>query len=136
MLRSNHRAFSVSSKVLGENGPWFGLSPEQKEFQAVARKFAREEIMPVAAHHDRTGEYPKELVKKAWELGFLNPHIPTELGGLNLDILTTCITGEEITYGCSGIGAALSISAIAVIYNIEIPELIPKYLNFSKPQSL
>lgn len=113
-MRTSQRAFSVSSKVLSENGPWFGLSPEQKELQAVARKFAREEIIPVAAHHDKTGEYPKEIVKKAWELGFLNPHIPAELGGLNLDILTACIMGEEMTYACSGIGAALSISAIAV----------------------
>jgi len=30
----------------------------------MARKFAREEIAPVAAHHDRTGEYPWALVKK------------------------------------------------------------------------
>lgn len=68
----------------------------------------------MAAHHDKTGEYPKKLVEKAWELGLLNPHIPTELGGLGLDILTACIMGEELSYGCSGISAALSISSIAV----------------------
>ena len=32
------------------------LSPEQKEFQETARKFAREEIVPKAAEYDRTGE--------------------------------------------------------------------------------
>lgn len=32
------------------------LTEEQKEFQATARKFAREEILPAAAHYDRTGE--------------------------------------------------------------------------------
>lgn len=32
------------------------LTEEQKEFQATARKFAREEILPVAAQYDRTGE--------------------------------------------------------------------------------
>ena len=32
------------------------LNEEQLEMQGLARKFAREEIMPVAAEHDRTGE--------------------------------------------------------------------------------
>ncbi len=32
------------------------LSPEQQEMQQLARKFAREEMLPVAAHHDQTGE--------------------------------------------------------------------------------
>jgi len=56
------------------------LSEEQLQFQESARKFAREEILPVAAHHDRTGEYPHQIVKKAWELGFLNAHIPQSCG--------------------------------------------------------
>ena len=56
------------------------LSPEQFEFQQLARKFAREEIIPVAAHHDKTGEYPLQLIKKAHELGIMNSHIPQEYG--------------------------------------------------------
>ncbi|EPY74226.1 medium-chain specific acyl-CoA dehydrogenase, mitochondrial isoform b precursor [Camelus ferus] len=32
------------------------LTEQQKEFQATARKFAREEILPVAAEYDKTGE--------------------------------------------------------------------------------
>lgn len=32
------------------------LTDEQKEFQATARKFALEEIIPVAAQYDKTGE--------------------------------------------------------------------------------
>ena len=32
------------------------LSPEQKEYQETARKFAREEIVPKAAEYDKTGE--------------------------------------------------------------------------------
>lgn len=36
-------------------GPWFGLSDEQKEIQELARKFTREEIIPVAAQYDKTG---------------------------------------------------------------------------------
>lgn len=56
------------------------LTPEQQEFQQLARKFAREEIIPVAAHHDRTGEYPWEIIKKAHALGLMNGHIAPEFG--------------------------------------------------------
>ncbi|NWI80892.1 ACADM protein, partial [Dryoscopus gambensis] len=58
------------------NGFSFELTVEQKEFQATARKFALEEIIPVAAQYDRTGEYPVPLIKRAWELGLMNSHIP------------------------------------------------------------
>ena len=32
------------------------LTPEQKEYQQLARKFSREVILPQAAHYDQTGE--------------------------------------------------------------------------------
>jgi acyl-CoA dehydrogenase len=114
VLRQGYRNFSVSSRVLAEEsrGPWFGLSDDQKEFQATARKFAREEIMPVAAQYDKTGEYPWPLVKKAWELGLLNNHVPADIGGLDLSVLTTCIVAEELAYACTGIQTAIEASGL------------------------
>lgn len=56
------------------------LSETQKEIQDVARKFTREEIIPVAAHFDKTGEYPFEILKKAWSLGLTNNGIPEHCG--------------------------------------------------------
>lgn len=56
------------------------LNDTQREFQDVARKFAREEVIPVAAQYDKTGEYPWPLFKKAWSLGLINGHIPAYLG--------------------------------------------------------
>lgn len=56
------------------------LSSEQSEIQQLARKFAREEIIPEAANLDRTGEYPWKLIKKAHSLGLMNHHIAAEFG--------------------------------------------------------
>lgn len=56
------------------------LNDTQKEMQEVARKFAREEIAPAAAHHDETGEWPEEIHKKAWSLGLTNKSIPEHCG--------------------------------------------------------
>jgi Acyl-CoA dehydrogenase, N-terminal domain len=56
------------------------LNDEQKEMQNLARKFTAEEIIPTAAEYDRTMEYPWPIVKKAWEVGLINNHIPSHCG--------------------------------------------------------
>ncbi|KAK4298831.1 hypothetical protein Pmani_028849 [Petrolisthes manimaculis] len=85
----------------------FDLSDEQKEIKELARKFARESILPKAAEYDRSMEYPWEIVKQGWELGLLNPHIPTEYGGMGLGTFEGCLITEEIAYACTGIQTAL-----------------------------
>ncbi|TKC45193.1 hypothetical protein EI555_003784, partial [Monodon monoceros] len=83
------------------------FTEQQKEFQATARKFAREEIIPVAAEYDKTGEYPVPLIKRAWELGLLNTHIPESCGGLGLGTFDSCLITEEMAYGCTGVQTAI-----------------------------
>ncbi len=91
----------------------FSLSDEQQALQELARKFAREEMIPKAAHHDETGEFPREVAKKAWELGLMNTHIPPEYGGPGLGTLDGCIITEELAYGCTGIATAMEANALA-----------------------
>jgi acyl-CoA dehydrogenase len=91
----------------------FSLSDDQKQLQELARKFTKEEIIPKAAHHDETGEYPHEIAKKAWELGLANTHIPVEYGGAGLSVLDGCIITEEFAYGCTGIATALEANSLA-----------------------
>ncbi len=91
----------------------FSLSDEQKQLQELARKFTKEEVIPKAAHHDEKGEFPREIVTKAWELGLVNTHIPQEYGGLGLGVLDGCITTEELAYGCTGIATAIEANTLA-----------------------
>ena len=56
----------------------FGLSDEQLALQGTARRFAREQVAPVAAQYDRTAEFPREVIRKAWELGLSSTLIPVE----------------------------------------------------------
>src|SRR5579885_489266 len=89
------------------------LSEEQKQLQELARKFAKEEIIPKAAHHDETGEFPLEIARKGWEIGLMNTHIPAEYGGLGLGVLDEAIIAEELAYGCSGIETAMFVNSLA-----------------------
>jgi acyl-CoA dehydrogenase len=71
------------------------------------------EIYPKAAEHDRTGEFPTEILRKAWELGLMNTHIPSEYGGLGLGVLEGCLLAEEIGWGCTGIGTAMEANGLS-----------------------
>ncbi|KAL0280442.1 UNVERIFIED_CONTAM: hypothetical protein PYX00_001727 [Menopon gallinae] len=100
-------------------GVSFGLNDTQKEFQELARKFAAEEIIPVAAKYDKTGEFPWEVVKKAHSVGLMNGHIPPHCGGLGLGVFDGCLIAEELAYGCTGIMTALEGSGLG-----QMPVLI------------
>ena len=91
----------------------FGLSEEQRELQRLAREFAEKEIRPRAQHHDETGEFPREICQKAWELGLMNTHIPEEYGGLGLGVLDGALITEEMAAGCSGIATAMEANTLA-----------------------
>ena len=47
----------------------FDLTEDSLALQELARKFAREEMMPKAAEYDKTMEYPQDVFTAAWELG-------------------------------------------------------------------
>lgn len=122
------RAFS--SKPEFANGFNFELNETQKEMQELARKFTREEIIPVAAKHDKTGEYPWDIIKKAWSLGLLNKHIPQYCGGMEISTFDGCLVGEEFAYGCTGIATALEGTGLgqAPVIKFGTKEQHKKYL--------
>ncbi|PWZ01095.1 acyl-CoA dehydrogenase NM domain-like protein [Testicularia cyperi] len=94
-------------------GVSFGLSEDQEAYRDLARKFAREEIIPKAKHHDQTMEYPTDILKKGWELGLLNTHIPEEYGGPGLGLMECALISEELAFGCSGIQTAMEANGLA-----------------------
>jgi acyl-CoA dehydrogenase len=89
------------------------LSEEQRALQELARDFARNEIEPVAAEHDRTGEFASDVYRKAFEIGLMNTHIPEEHGGLGLGVFEGCLIAEELAAGCSGIYASMEVNTLA-----------------------
>ncbi|XP_050360873.1 probable medium-chain specific acyl-CoA dehydrogenase, mitochondrial isoform X1 [Nymphalis io] len=99
---------SSAPKPIPTTGICFELNDEQKALQDLARKFTREEIVPVAGQYDKTGEYPWPIIKKAWEIGLMNGHVPEHCGGMgNFGVFEECIIGEEFSFGCTGIGTAI-----------------------------
>ena len=92
----------------------FSLTEEQKALQDLARKFALNEIRPIAAKCDEHSEMPMDVFQKAWENGLMNEFIPTELGGLGLGCIDSCLLIEQMAYGCPGIATSLFCNTLAL----------------------
>ena len=97
----------------------FSLSQQQQQLVELARDFAKNEVRPVAADHDQSGEFPIDILKKAWELGLLNTHIPEEFGGLGLETFDGCLLAEENAWGCTGSSTAIEANTLA-----EVPVIV------------
>ena len=85
----------------------FALTEEQTALVATARDFAKNEIVPVAGRYDESGEFPREIFKKAWETGLMNAEVPEEYGGVGLSCVDHCLVQEEIAFGCTGMNTSL-----------------------------
>jgi acyl-CoA dehydrogenase len=85
----------------------FQVTEEQKALIDTARRFTREQIIPIAAECDRDAKFPMDVFKRAWEIGLVNTTCPAEYGGAALGELENAMMTEELAYGCSGIQTSI-----------------------------
>jgi acyl-CoA dehydrogenase len=96
----------------------FALTEEQNALIQTARDFTRKEIVPKAGHYDESGEFPRDLLKRAWETGLMNIEVPEAYGGLGGSCVDHCLVQEEVGFGCLGINttmAANNLGAMPII---------------------
>ena len=86
----------------------FQLSDEQRQLREEVRKFADEEIRPVATEYDVEEAYPHEVMDKAADMGLLAPHVPVEYGGVGYTALENAILTEELFAADPGVGLCVS----------------------------
>ena len=85
----------------------FELSPEQMQFRDVVREFVKARIRPVAHEMEHAGTYPDAIVATMKEMGLFGMTVPTEYGGLALDMVSYAIVFEEISRGWMGVAGIL-----------------------------
>src|SRR3954468_22521567 len=67
------------------------------ELQAEARRFATDEVLPVANELDPRKELiPPELIAKMGAEGYFGIRLPVEVGGMGLGIFEYCMITEEL----------------------------------------
>jgi butyryl-CoA dehydrogenase len=89
---------------------FFDLTDEQRMIQQAARDFADREIAPKAAELDKTARWPREIVAKMADLGFLGIAVPEAYGGAGLDAVSYVLVMEEVSRACASSGVIMSVN--------------------------
>lgn len=92
------------------------VTPERRALRETTRSFVEKEIRPHLDEWEQAGELPRELHRKAGELGLLGVAFPEDVGGGGGDLIDATTVTEEIHYagGSGGLVASLFTSGIAL----------------------
>jgi len=91
----------------------FSLTEDQIALRDMAHEFAEKEMRPRAAEYDRGHDFPEDVMKKAFEVGFLTCTVPAEYGGGGLGDLETVLVSEELSWGCAGMYTTMMANSLA-----------------------
>ena len=89
----------------------FELTPEQERIQADARRFAQEEVAPLARQADETGGFPMHLIGRMADLGFLGATVEKRYGGSDLGYMGYALICEELGQADSSVRGFLTVHA-------------------------
>jgi len=87
----------------------FNLTEEQRAFQATARQFARDAMMPHARDWDENEIFPVDTLREAASVGFGGIYVRDDVGGSGLTRLDATLIFEELAQGCPSTAAYISI---------------------------
>jgi acyl-CoA dehydrogenase len=96
-------------------------TPERTELRKTVRRFVEQEVLPHLDDWERAGELPRDLHRKAGDLGLLGVAFPEEVGGGDGNYLDALVVAEEMHYagGSGGLFASLFTCGIAVPHIAE-----------------
>ena len=91
----------------------FSLDEELQALKEETHKFAEREMRPKAGEYDEKNEFPLEIMRKAFETGFLSSSIPTEYGGAGFSTMANVVVCEELAWGCAGMYTSIMANTLA-----------------------
>jgi alkylation response protein AidB-like acyl-CoA dehydrogenase len=84
------------------------LTDEQKMVRDMARKFADNELKPIADRLDREHTHSQEVLDALGEMGIMGVAVPEEYGGAGMDYVSYALVVSEISRGCAGTGTTVA----------------------------
>jgi alkylation response protein AidB-like acyl-CoA dehydrogenase len=88
----------------------FSLSEEHKMIRDAAHDFAQNEIVPIAAEFDESGEFPQKTIQKMGKMGFMGIEVSEQYGGAGMDTLAYVLALEEICKADASHGVIMSVN--------------------------
>ncbi|HWR18454.1 MAG TPA: acyl-CoA dehydrogenase family protein [Clostridia bacterium] len=96
----------------------FTLSPSHELLKNLYKKFAEEEVKPLAHDMDEAEAMSMELVQKMQALGFFGIPYPREYGGAGADTLAYALCMEEISKADASTGITISVHTSLICSSI------------------
>ena len=90
----------------------YSLTEEQEMIQEVARRIAKEKIIPKRKELDENEIFPREILKEMAEADLFGIFIPETYGGLGFGTFETCLSLEQIAWGCAGVATTYAASSL------------------------
>jgi len=109
----------------------FELNEQQKMWQSMARKFAKEEMLPTLKEYEQQHKVNYDLIKKMGSLGLIGAHIPEEYGGAGLDYTSAAIIWEQLSWASwtqTLISLGHGVLGGTILMNVANEEQKKKYL--------
>jgi alkylation response protein AidB-like acyl-CoA dehydrogenase len=93
------------------------LTEEQEAIRELARAIADNEIRPVAAEYDRSGDFPWPIVEKMAQADLFGVFIDEKYGGIGDETATMnlVLVTEEFSKACGGIALAFASTALGAM---------------------
>jgi alkylation response protein AidB-like acyl-CoA dehydrogenase len=99
----------IQEEGMSETG-LYHLTEEHEMIRQAARDFAQNEIAPIAAEFDESGEFPMQTIRKMGELGFMGIEVPEQYGGAGMDALAYVLALTEICKADASHGTIMSVN--------------------------
>lgn len=80
-----------------------GMADWHIAMRDAARRFAEEEVAPLAVELDESERYPAELYERLAAAGLFGISVPEELGGAGADVLAYALVMEELSRGYASV---------------------------------
>ena len=97
------------------SGPLDYFRDTHRMLRETVTRFVQREIKPYVEDWEEAGEFPRELYRKAAEIGLLGVCYPEEWSGIETDLFHEVVVTEELTRsGSGGVAVGLMSHAIAL----------------------
>lgn len=87
----------------------FLFNEEHEMVRKMAYDFTRKEVLPIIKEYDRSHTFPKHLLPKMADLGFLGICLPVRYGGAGMDYIALGLVSEALEYGDSSIRETVAV---------------------------
>ncbi|MDZ7701491.1 MAG: acyl-CoA dehydrogenase family protein [Halobacteriales archaeon] len=86
------------------------VTEDHREYRAAVREFCEAEVAPHVDDHESTGTFPREVIRRVGEAGYIGVQYPEAIGGAGLDYRSYAISMEELSRAWKLVGGAVNIA--------------------------